>query len=306
MVLTAFGLLVATSSVWAPELRREFFPEVDSGAFEIYARAASGTRIEETEKKIARVEEFVRETIGEDLQIIISEIGVVADLSAAYTPNAGPMDAVVKVQLKHEREHSAQEYVEQLRAGLARTRKFRDLEFAFDAGGMIRSAMNEGKSSPINIRISGKNMPQARSIAESIKREVAAIQGVVDARIIQRLDYPEYIIEVDRAKAADLKLNQAEVMKNVVAALNSSIQFHKKNFWIDPRTKNQYFVGVQYFEEDIDSVETLLDVPITGLGQDRPIPLRNIATLRRSIGADGNHPQQLPVDDRPDDGRLGP
>ena len=50
--------------------------------------------------------------------------------------------------------------------------------------------------------------------------------------------------------------------------------------WFFPN--NQYFVGVQYFEEDIDSVETLLDVPITGLGQDRPIPLRNIATLCRS------------------------
>ena len=147
---------------------------------------------------------------------------------------------------------------------------------------MIRSAMNEGKSSPINIRISGKNMPQARSIAEAIKHEIVRIDGVVDARIIQRLDYPEYIIEVDRAKVADLGLNQAEVMKNVVAALNSSIQFHKKNFWIDPVSKNQYFVGVQYFEEDIDSVETLLDVPITGFGQDQPIPLRNIATLRRS------------------------
>ncbi len=192
------------------------------------------------------------------------------------------MDAVVKVQLKHEREHSAQEYVEQLRAGFAKDPKFRDLEFAFDAGGMIRSAMNEGKSSPINVRLSGKNLPQARSIAEAIKREIVPIDGVVDARIIQRLDYPEYIIEVDRAKVADLKLNQAEVMKNVVAALNSSIQFHKKNFWIDPVSKNQYFVGVQYFEEDIDSVETLLDVPITGLGQDKPIPLRNIATLRRA------------------------
>ena len=71
-------------------------------------------------------------------------------------------------------------------------------------------------------------------------------------------------------------------MKNVVAALNSSIQFHKKNFWIDPVSKNQYFVGVQYFEEDIDSVETLLDVPITSPSQEQPIPLRNIATLRRA------------------------
>ncbi len=278
-------LLVSLVVVLGPRLRREFFPEVDSGAFEIYARAPSGTRIEETEKRVARVEKFVRDQLGEDLQLIISEIGVVADLSAAYTPNAGPMDAVVKVQLKHEREHSAQEYVQRLRAALTGDPNFRDLEFAFDAGGMIRSAMNEGKSSPINIRLSGKNMAQARSIAEAIKREVVGIKGVVDARIIQRLDYPEYIIEVDRAKVADLGLNQAVVMKNVVAALNSSIQFHKKNFWIDPVSKNQYFVGVQYFEEDIDSVDTLLDVPITSPSQAKPIPLRNIATLRSSTVA---------------------
>ena len=72
------------------ELRREFFPEVDAGAFEIYVRARTGTRIEVTEKEIAKVERFVRETVGDDLTTIISEIGVVADWSAAYTPNAGP------------------------------------------------------------------------------------------------------------------------------------------------------------------------------------------------------------------------
>ena len=283
VVLGAVGLLAATMVVLGPRLRREFFPEVDSGAFEIYARAASGTRIEETEKIIARVEQFVRDKLGDDVELVISELGVVADLSAAYTPNAGPMDAVVKVQLKHERELSAQQCVHLLREGFRGDPSFRDLEFAFDAGGMIRSAMNEGKSSPINIRLSSKNLKQARAIAETMKREAVAIEGVVDARIIQRLDYPEYIIEVDRAKVADLGLNQAEVMKNVVAALNSSIQFHKKNFWIDPVSKNQYFVGVQYFEKEIDSVDTLLDITITSAKQEKAIPLRNIAKLRRDF-----------------------
>ncbi|WP_406696253.1 efflux RND transporter permease subunit [Singulisphaera sp. Ch08] len=143
---TVFGslvTLVAVLGLLGTQLRREFFPEVDAGAFEIYARAASGTRIEETEKKIARVEQFVRDKIGDDVQIIISELGVVADLSAAYTPNAGPMDGVVKVQLIEHRHHSAQEYVRMLRAGFANDHSFSDLEFAFDAGGMIRSAMNE-------------------------------------------------------------------------------------------------------------------------------------------------------------------
>ena len=80
---------------------------------------------------------------------------------------------------------------------------------------------------------------------------------------MQRLDYPRYVIDVDRAKAADAGLNQSDVMRNVVAAFNSSIQFNKKNFWIDPVSHNQYFVGVQYPEGDIKSIETLKNIPIT-------------------------------------------
>lgn len=279
-VWAAVAALIVVTALLGRHLRREFFPEVDAGAFEIYVRAASGTRIEETERRVADVEAYLRDALAADLQIIISELGVVADLSAAYTPNAGPMDAVLKVQLVGERSRSAQEYVRLLRGSFASAGEFADLEFAFDAGGMIRSAMNEGKSSPINIRLSGKNSAQMRAIAEAIHVKIRHVDGVVDSRIIQRLDYPQFVIDVDRVKASELGLNQAEVMKNVVAALNSSIQFHKKNFWIDPVSKNQYFVGVQYFEEDIDSIDDLLDVPITGPRQRQPIPLRNIAQLR--------------------------
>jgi len=101
----------------------------------------------------------------------------------------------------------------------------------FDAGGMIRGAMNEGKSTPINIRITGKNQKTARAVAERIKAAVVKVDGVVDARIIQRLDYPEYVIDVDRAAAADVGLSQEDVIKNVVAAFNSSIlkRFKKSN-----------------------------------------------------------------------------
>ena len=155
--------------------------------------APSGMRIEKTEQRIVTVEEFVRKVIDkEDLQLILSEIGVTADWSAAYTPNAGTMDAVVKIQLSAERKKSAQEYVTELRREFAADSSFSDLEFAFDAGGMVRSAMNEGKSTPISIRVTGKDQQTAHDIAAEIRAKVTKIDGVVDARIIQRLDYPQY------------------------------------------------------------------------------------------------------------------
>src|SRR3954471_6784015 len=173
----------------------------------MYVRAPSGTRIERTEERVAQVEGFLKRTIpAHDLELFVSEIGVNADWSAAYTPNSGPMDAVIRVQLKEHRSRSAQEYVHLVRTGLARDARFRGLDFGFDAGGLVRGAMNEGKSMPINIRVTGKDQKVAREVAERVRGRCASIDGVVDARIIQRLDYPEYVIDVNRAKAADLGL----------------------------------------------------------------------------------------------------
>ena len=286
VVVMAFGLLAAVVVVIGPQLRREFFPEVDAGAFEIYVRAKSGTKIEVTEGQIERVENYVKKRLGDDLEIVISEIGLIADWSAAFTPNAGPMDAVVKVQLKPERSKSAQEYVDILRRGFKSDPEFInrntsvDLEFAFDAGGMIRAAMNEGKSTPINIRLTSKDLFKARKVTEQILAEVRQIDGVVDARILQRLDYPQYVIEVDQTAASQLQLTQMDVMKNIVASLNSSVQFNKQNFWIDPVSHNQYYVGVQYPEKNITSLESLKDIQITSRVQKKSIPLRNIASLK--------------------------
>jgi multidrug efflux pump subunit AcrB len=290
-IVGGYALLGVVLVVMAPILRRDFFPEVDAGAFEMYVRAPSGTRIERTQEIIAQVEDVIHREIPEhDLDLVISELGVTPDWSAAYTPNAGPMDAVVKVQLTEHRQHTAQHYVEHLRKGLLADDRFRMLDFAFDAGGMVRGALNEGKSTPINIRLTGKDQQKLLEVAQQMQSEVKVIPGVVDARVIQRLDAPAFRITVDRDKAAQLGLTQAEVMENVIAATNSSISFHKTNFWIDPVSKNQYYVGVQYPERDIDSIQMLRNIPITGHHQNVPITLGDLATLTRdTIPADVKH-----------------
>ncbi|HEX7450181.1 MAG TPA: efflux RND transporter permease subunit, partial [Pirellulales bacterium] len=282
-VIAAFGLLFAVLGYFGPRLRRDFFPEVDAGSFEIFVRAPAGRRIEMTEKKLAEVEDFIRRSIPEhDLALFISEIGVTPDWSAAYTPNAGPMDAVVKVQLSHHRTRSAQEYIRVLREGFAQEPEFSNLDFAFDAGGMVRGALNEGKSTPINIRITGNKQDLVFKVGEQIRNEASRVPGVVDARVLQRMDAPAFVIAVDRAKAADLGLTQADIMQNVIASTNSSISFNKKNFWIDPVSHNQYFVGVQYPEQAIESMHDILNIPITGDHQHRQVRLGDLASIERA------------------------
>ncbi|HJT34824.1 MAG TPA: efflux RND transporter permease subunit [Pirellulales bacterium] len=316
-VLVAFATLVLVVGALVLPMRREFFPEVDGGAFEIFVRAPSGTRLEATNDRIDQVERFIREKIPEkDLRLLLSEIGATPDWSSGYTKNSAKMDAIVRVQLEEDRDETAQHYVRVLRRGFRRDKRFADLEFAFNAGGLIRGALNEGKTTPINVRVTGKDVKKTHEIADHIRREAAEIDGVVDARILQRQDYPTYKIAVDRAKAADLGLTQEDVMKSVIATFNSSIQFNKDIFWIDAQSGNQYFVGVQYPEKAVESMETLLDVPVTGVNQwklghrvaalekpslidsfartsDRitaPVPLANLVKISRStIATEATH-----------------
>jgi multidrug efflux pump subunit AcrB len=101
--LSAFAVLVlllgASLSLY-PFLGKELFPQVDAGQFSIQMHAPSGTRIEKTEALVTQVEQAIRQEIPpSDLQMVVSNTGILYDWPAAYTPNAGPMDASVMVQL---------------------------------------------------------------------------------------------------------------------------------------------------------------------------------------------------------------
>src|SRR5262249_29809010 len=112
-VVVVAGVLVFVASLFLyPLLGKELFPHIDAGQFVIGVRTPAGTRLENTEKVTQRVEEIIREQVPEqDRQMIVTNIGVLYDWPAGYTPNAGPMDATMLVQLtaQHERRVSAQQ-----------------------------------------------------------------------------------------------------------------------------------------------------------------------------------------------------
>ena len=294
MVIIAAFVLLALAGWTATTLGQVLFPPVDSNQFTIYIRLPSGTRIENTERVVVQIEKSIIDEMGEpdpdpmdekyadsNLRILISNIGVLMDWPAAYTPNNGPMDAFMLVQTKAKSgKPNTFEIVDALRERLVR--EFPTVDFAFDTGGMMTAALNFGLPSPIQIQTSGSSLETGQEIATHIKQLVESVPGTIDVRIAERIDYPQIGIEVDRVKAAQLGITQEDVIKNVVTALNSSIGFNP-SFWIAPNF-NHYFIGAQYLESDIDSMETLRDIPITGTNSKMPVPLRNVADFYRTTG----------------------
>lgn len=296
-VLCGSVLIFAGSMLLFLRTGQELFPPVDSAQFTMYVRLPSGTRIENTEETITRIERVIIDRLGEPdpafalgdeqhpkshLQILISNIGVLMDWPAAYTPNTGPMDAFVLVQLKDKRGRPGVfDLVTELRREMRD--QFPGVELAFDTGGMLTAALNMGEPSPLHFQVTGSDLHTAQKIARIVKQEAETVPGTADVRIAQRLDYPVLNVEMDRVLAAYQGVTVDDTMKNVVSATNSSINFEPA-FWIDPKNGNHYFLGVQYRERDINSLDTLRNIPITGEASVRPVLLRNIASIEQATG----------------------
>jgi multidrug efflux pump subunit AcrB len=288
LVLGTVAGLFAGALFLGSRLGREFFPPVDAGQITIYLRTSSNLRLDAAERRVAEVEDFINKNIpASDREMVITELGLNPDWSAAYTANSGQQDAVVRIQLKERRKKSAQEYAILLRHAFAREPRFNDLRLSFDTGGMVSAALNMGASSPIDVQVSGgdskRDYRDAYQIARKVRDAILDVRGAEDVRILQRRDAPYLVIDVDRQKAASVGLSAEDVILQVVAAMNSSVTI-SRNFWIDTKSGNQYFVGVQYPEEENMTVEDVLNVFATGTNQPNTVKLGSLATLRRASG----------------------
>ncbi len=263
-----------------PFIGKELFPRSDVGYLTLYLHLPTGTRIEKTEETMKKVEQSLNDLIdAKTIDTMITNIGVLYDWPAAYTPNSGPGDAFVELELSPKRKFSTEEYATKIRELFKR--EYPDIQIAINTGGLITAALNMGLSSPINIQVEGKDLKTSMPIAEEIVKRAKDVKGAVDVRIQEHLDYPQIEIELDRAVIATKRMTVEEVVKNIVTALNSSINF-KASFWIDPKNGNHYFLGAQYPEELIKSIETLENLPLTGKNQKQIVLLKEIAKFKET------------------------
>ncbi|VTT98884.1 acriflavin resistance protein : Cation/multidrug efflux pump OS=Singulisphaera acidiphila (strain ATCC BAA-1392 / DSM 18658 / VKM B-2454 / MOB10) GN=Sinac_0101 PE=4 SV=1: ACR_tran [Gemmataceae bacterium] len=288
VVLLGVGLLFVASLGLAKFIGQEFFPAVDAGQITIQVRGPSNMRLDATERRIIDVEAALLldpekpelgGIPGNELQMVVSELGLNNDWSAAYSANAGQQDSVIRLQLTPERTRSAQQYAVILRKKLAADPRFADLEFSFDTGGMVSAALNFGASSPIDIQVTGGTPEQKFEAAAKIKGLVADVPGAADVRVLQRNDSPYLVLEVNREKAQAVGLSAKDVVLQVVTAMNSSIAL-TRNFWIDPKSGNQYFIAVQYPDNPYFKIEDLQNVTATGTNQRHPVQLATLVSVR--------------------------
>ena len=285
VLLIAVGL-VAASLLLVPAIGTELFPEVDAGTIEIRMKTIPGTKLDDTEAIVAEVEATLREVVPEsEIDAIISNIGLPvgkgAGFSTILSPNSGPDTAFIVLNLKREgRSASTQHYVEQLRPLLAD--RFPDEEFLFTSGSIVNAALNEGSPTPITVQVAAGTLQQCQDAAAEVVQALKDIPGAVDVQIQQMLDYPQLDISVNRTKARYMGLSQEDVAQSILTAYGSSLGY-SSTIWIDPKSGTDFFMGVQYQDNNAQSLDELRNLPLSIDTPDGPVtvPLSNVADIKR-------------------------
>ncbi len=292
-------LIGAVTAGLALVVGTDLFPSVDAGLMKLHYRAPAGTRIEETERLVAQVEDHIRQTIPpHEIETINDMIGIPVYYNLAFVPteNIGGMDAEILVAL-NERHHPTAAYMRTLRQVLPAA--FPGSSFWFQPADIVTQVLNFGLAAPVDIQVEGNDLSTSYKIARRLHDAIREVPGTADVHIPQVLDYPTLRVDVDRVRAAELGLDQRQVANSMLISLSSSVLV-APNFFLNPANNVNYTVAVQIPIRRIDSVDSLLATPLTPLGASEllqpvslPLPssvpaapvetLSNIATARPDV-----------------------
>jgi hydrophobic/amphiphilic exporter-1 (mainly G- bacteria), HAE1 family len=280
-VIVLFGLFVASIGIY-PLLGLAFFPRTDAGQFTINLKVPTGTRIEMTDQYVAKVEDLIKHTISShDLKMIVSNIGIVPDFSALYTTNAGPYTATVQVALADDHKASSFDDIDRVRKALAK--RYPEIRTFFSSGSMVDAILNSGMPAPVDLQVSGSNLPLIYSIAQNLASQIRQLPGIGEVYIPQDMNYPGLRLNVDRVHAGELGLSQKDVIDNVITALNSNYMI-APNYWVDYKTGNDYYLTVQYYEHGGGAIRNSLDlsnIPLRAPRLKDPTTLDSVVKLDR-------------------------
>ena len=274
------GLFFASLLIY-PFLGLAFFPQTDAGQFTINLKAPTGSRIENTEQYVARVEDLIRRVVKpDDFKMVVSNIGVVPDFSSLYTTNAGPYTATVQVQLQDEHRIGSFEYMDRVREAMGR--EYPELRTFFSSGSMVDAILNSGALAPIDVQVVSPRLHQIYDIAQTLATRIRRMRGVGEVYIPQDMNYPAVNLDIDRVHAGELGLSQEDVVDNVITALNSNYQI-APNYWVDRSNGNDYYLTVQYFEHGRPAIHTIADlknIPLRAPNLTQPTTLDSVVKIR--------------------------
>jgi CzcA family heavy metal efflux pump len=260
-VVAAIALVFVISVLAARGIGTEFFPDTDESQFSVDVQVPQGTAVQQASDTVEQIANVVRKVVpAKDVLAVYTNTGA---NSGGFGSNAGPNYGSVEIRLvpPTKRHHSSTEWSNAVRAAL--NGKFPGVLMFISVGGLEHRIVNVGAAAPIDIQLIGYNQQVGAQFAQQVAAMVAGIEGTADVQITPRGQYPDFNVNVDQEKAAQLGLTSTDVANAVNTAMAGNVATASQ--FIDPVTGNEYNIVVRLQDESRTHPEDLGGVPLNVL-----------------------------------------
>src|SRR6185437_762896 len=249
---------------------KDLLSETNNGELQLRIKEPDGTRLEQTERTTRGILNVLDSTVNGHVAISSAYVGLVPSsygTSNLYVFNSGTNEAVMEVELDKDYKVDLDELKDKLRETIHQA--YPAVGVSFEPIELTEKIMAQGASTPIEVRIAGKNFDNIKDYAERLTGNLKKIPYLRDVQIAQPLHFPTISMHIDRYRLAQMGLNLNEVARSITDATSSS-RFTEKVQWLDPNVAYTYQVQVQVPEYIMNSIEQLKSISLVK-GQARPV-----------------------------------
>ena len=285
-VVVSFLLLVAVSLCLAVGIGQDFFPTVDAGQMRLHVRCPPGTRVEQSERYFAEVQNVIRQVVpAKEIAVVLDNIGIPnssINLSLSDGSNMAPSEGEILVSLNEEHGPTIN-YIREINRRVSK--ELPNLQIWSAPSDIATQVLNFGLPASIDIQISGlaANAAKNRQLASALMTDMAKVDGVTDRRLQQVTSTPDIRVNVDRTLADQLGVTQKDVSADLLISLSSTSQV-SPNWWLSRVNGVSYPVNVQTPQYRITTLNDLQNTPIVPASASSPDQtqlLSNLASVTR-------------------------
>jgi HAE1 family hydrophobic/amphiphilic exporter-1 len=242
-------------------------PDVDQGEFRARLELPRGTPLDVTAERATLLESLIREDDG--VAVVFSRIGRQAAVVGMDEEHSGLNTALLEVRL--DPDHRTRDVLERLRPKLAALPPG-SVSLETGHATALGKLLGAGDAD-LAVRVRGEDMDSAMAYAALVSQRLRDVPEVTNVRVGVELGQPEYIVEIDRERAAAFGVDPATVVaviENAMrgkAAANPFVAFDRK-----------IPIIVRLPEDDRRSLATLDRLTV------QDVPVRELIHVRESVG----------------------
>lgn len=249
---------------------KDLLPKTNNGQLQVRIREPDGTRLEKTERDTKKILTIINQTVDDNVSVSSAYVGLIPSSygsSNLYIFNSGTHEAVMQVNIDEHYKARLDDLKDRLRKNIAAA--FPYIKISFEPIELTEKIMAQGASTPIEVRVAGKNFDELETYANKLVKNLKQVDYLRDVQITQPLKFPTIKIQLDRLRLAQMGLSLNEVARSITDATSSS-RFTEKVQWLDTKVAYTYQVQVQVPEYLMNSVEQLQAITLVK-GKTRPV-----------------------------------